>query len=168
MTDSWTSGTFECETQRKDGKRVCAGPKGGKAWVLHTHTHTHADVHTHAHLQHTYTHILWSCSTLGCAPHESILCFLLFETSWVSLCDRTSGVCRQTGPCGAGEIIHHQHLGLGGISLSSIFHLAFSLSLSLPQHLSVYFCNVIFNFIFLHYSHAYPQSEKLNEFHSCL
>lgn len=167
MTDSWTSGTFECETQSKDGKRVCVGPKGGKAWVLHTHMHTHA-MHTHTHLQHTYTHILWSYSTLGCAPHESILCFLLFETSWVSLCNRTSVVCRRTVLCGTGEIIHHQHLGLGGICLSSIVHLAFSLSLSLSTSVSGYFCNVIFIFIFLSYSHAYPQSEKLNEFHSCL
>lgn len=56
-----------------------------------THTCTRTHVHTRTHLQHTYAHILWSCSTLGCAPHESILCFLLFETCWVSLCHGTLG-----------------------------------------------------------------------------
>lgn len=71
MIDSWTSGTFECGTQREDGKCVCAGPKGGKAWISHTHTHMRACMHAHTHI-HRNAHTLWSCSTLGCAPHESI------------------------------------------------------------------------------------------------
>ena len=38
-------------------------------FCTHIYSHTHTHVHTHTHLQHTYTHILWSCSTLGSAPH---------------------------------------------------------------------------------------------------
>lgn len=83
MTDSWTSGTFECETQRKDGKRVCAGPKGGKAWVLHTHIHTHTCIRTRT----------YSTRTLRYCDLALLWVVLHMKAFYASCCLRWAG-CR--------------------------------------------------------------------------
>lgn len=146
MTDSWTSGTFECETQRKDGKRVCVGPKGGKAWVSHMHAHTHAHSHTH-----TGTHcdlaLLWAALDMKA---------LMLPAVWDELCvalQQNMQVCRWTVPCGdqsRGDCIHLQYLGLCGISLFLPIYLILSF---LSSCLSDFFCIFIFCFIFSFSSH---------------
>lgn len=111
-------------------------PRGEKPGFC-THTYTRTRAYAHALTAHVHSHIVILLYFGLCSTWKHFMLPAVWDELGVALQQNIGGLQTDSSVWSRWDHIHHQHLGLGGICLSSIFHLAFSLplTLSLSQHL---------------------------------